>query len=730
MPAMSAATSEASVPGALQWLAGPVSQVPGVSSAVAGRLRSAFGIVTARDLLEHYPHVDRYRDVGAPVLLREARIGEAVTVVGEIASWEVLRPRRGRLTIVKALLRDAEGGRVEVPFFNQGWRARAQPAGTRVVVSGTLASFRSTLQLKGAKLSPVDEDGGDDPADRITATYPATEALPSHRLAVLVRSALEELAARGGTPDPLPAEVRARHGLIDLNRALHDIHRPPELAAIAPARTRLVYDELFTLQVGLQQRRRHLEEEAVGLDNAPLPEGGDGLVERFLAGLPFAPTGAQRRAFAELGTDLGRPKPMHRLLQGDVGSGKTLVAAWAMLAALERGRQAVLMAPTEVLAEQHLRTFGRLLAGVGVDAPGGPRMALITGSTPASRLRGVLAEVAAGVVQLVIGTHALLEERVSFCDLGVVVVDEQHRFGVEHRTRLRDKRADGRSPDVLVMTATPIPRSLALTLYGDLDVTVLDELPPGRQQVVTQVITSDSPRRQRLEDFIRQRVAAGERAYWVCPLVTDSEALEDVASAEEVHARLSTVVFPDLSVGLVHGRIGGAERDATMDAFRRGDVQVLVATTVIEVGVDVPEATVMVIEDAERFGISQLHQLRGRVGRGRERSYCVLFSDRVDGPEGEPNARLAALERTTDGFQLAEVDLALRGEGSLFATRQSGLPDLKLAKLIRDQAWVRRSRADARALVAHDPRLDGHPLLAAEVARRYGEDRLAALETG
>ncbi|HWH32542.1 MAG TPA: helicase-related protein, partial [Egibacteraceae bacterium] len=402
-----------------------------------------------------------------------------------------------------------------------------------------------------------------------------------------------------------------------------------------------------------------------------------------------------------------------------------LVAAWAMLCALDAGRQAVLMAPTEVLAEQHVRTLSALLAPLGVNVLDGPRLELLTGGTPAKKLRGLLAELASGDVQLLVGTHALLEDRVLFGDLGVVVVDEQHRFGVEHRARLRDKRSDGKVPDVLVMTATPIPRSLALTLYGDLDVTVLDELPPGRKPVVTQVIASDSPRRQTLYGFIRERVAAGERAYVVCPLVEDSEALAAVASAEAMHARLSTEVFPDLNVGLVHGRISTAERDAVMEAFRKGEVQILVATTVIEVGVDVPEATVMVIEDADRFGLSQLHQLRGRVGRGADASYCVLFSAEPDG-----NPRLEALAATGDGFLLAETDLELRGEGSLFDTRQSGLPDLKLAQLIRDFDWVVRTREDARELVERDPELAEHPELLAEVRRRYGDERLAALEVG
>ena len=717
---------------ALAWLEADVAAVEGVRPAIANTLRTAFGIETVRDLIEHYPHQGKYRDIGEHVLIADAQLGEPVTIVGTLGPWNVIRPRGRKMTIAKAKITDESGGRVEVSFFNQEWMTKRLPAGTRVAASGTLEDFRGTLQVKNAKLVVLGEGETVDDTDRIQPTYPATEALASGRIGALVAAALEKLDE---VPDHLPVELRAQHGLLDLDTALRRIHRPRDLGEIPAARDRLVYDELLTLQLGLQQRRHRLESEAVGLSQAP-PDAG--LAATFLQRLPFAPTGAQTRAFVEIGLDLAVPKPMHRLLQGDVGAGKTLVAAWTMLAALDAGRQAVLMAPTEVLAEQHFRTFTALLAPLGVNAVGGPRLELLTGGTPMKKRRGLLAELAVGEIGLLVGTHALLEDPVMFDDLGVVVVDEQHRFGVEHRVRLRSKRRDDRAPDVLVMTATPIPRSLALTLYGDLDVTVLDELPPGRQEIITQVIASDSPRRAGLYDFVRQRVAEGERAYIVCPLVEESDALrvEDpeagdrsVAAAVEVHARLANEVFPELNVVLVHGRLSATERDSAMEAFRAGTAQVLVATTVIEVGVDVPQATVMIIEDADRFGISQLHQLRGRVGRGSARSYCVLFSTRVGDEEGGA-ARLEALAATTDGFRLAEIDLEQRGEGSLFDTRQSGLPDLKLAKLIRDFDWVVGTRNDAAALIAADPELNDHPALAAEVRRRYGDERLAALETG
>lgn len=703
---------------AAAWLAAPVTVVPGVSARIAGVLRSAFDITTVRDLLEHYPVQDKYRDLGAVVDPTLDLLGEQVTVIGTIDRWQIVRPRRRRMTIARARLRTTAGTPVDVPFFNQEWRARRHPEGTQVAMAGTLERFRGALQLKNPRVVEVDDAGGVSSEARIVPTYPATEKLSSARIGALVGGLLERLPP---LDDFLPAHLREKHGLLDVDTAVRTVHRPAALAQVRPARDRLVYDELVTLQIGLQRRRRRLEVDEAGLINAP---SDDGLTARLLEALPFAPTSAQTRAFGEIDHDLGQARPMHRLLQGDVGAGKTLVAARAMLAAVDSGRQAAMMAPTEVLAEQHARTFEQLLAPLGLNMFDGPRLTLVTGSTTTAQLRDILAGLAGGTIDMVVGTHALLEPRVMFADLGVVVVDEQHRFGVEHRARLKDKRTDGRSPDVLVMTATPIPRSLALTIYGDLDVTVLDELPPGRQPVTTTVLPSDSPRRAGLYDFIRQRAAAGERAYVVCPLVADSDALDEVASAEAMHRHLSSQVFADLDVGLVHGQLATGEKDEAMAAFRAGKTQVLVATTVIEVGVDVPEATIMVVEDADRFGLSQLHQLRGRIGRGAGRSYCVLFSRAPDG-----NARLGALERTSDGFELAEIDLRLRGEGSLFDTRQSGLPDLRLAQLIRDQQWVAQTRDDARTLVEADGTLADHPALAAEVRRRYGEHRMADLET-
>ncbi len=730
----------------------PVTVLPGVGPKLAGRLDAAFGIRTLRGLLEHYPR--RYHDAGAVLDLGEVQEDTPATLLGEVLEWSTRRvPPRGRrsrpLDLAEGRVRQASGAVFTVTFFNQRWRAATLPPGTVAAFSGTVKRFRGDLQLAnpdvqtlGTVAAGADATSAAARLDhqRLLAVYPAVEGLPSFKLNELVAAALDLLPP---LEDWLPAALRADRGLRDLDGALRAIHLPADHADRHAARRRLAFDELFTLQLGLQWRRSRLEADTVGVDNGPLDGGW---AERFLAALPFPLTGAQQRAVTALSTDLAGSRPMHRLLQGDVGSGKTVVAVWAMLCAIDRGRQAALMVPTEVLAEQHHRTLTELLAPLGVNVLDGLRVAMLTSSTPVRERRRILSELLTGELDLIVGTHALLEEGVRFADLGVVVIDEQHRFGVSQRVQLKEKtsappvpaRGGGTgaatSPDVLVMTATPIPRSLALTLYGDLDVTVLDELPPGREPITTQLITPrEAHRRARLEAFIRTEVAQGRRAYVVCPFVEESDALPGRGAVEE-HQRLATEVFDDLGVALVHGRLSAADKEAAMTAFRSGAAQVLVSTTVIEVGVDVPEATIMVIEDAERFGLSQLHQLRGRVGRGGGRSFCVLFAGWSAALSEEAGERLQAVAGTTDGFALAEADLRLRGAGQLFGRAQSGLPDLTLARIQQDVDLVADTRRLAAEVVAADPELSAHEHqpLRAEVLRRYagGLDAFAALETG
>jgi ATP-dependent DNA helicase RecG len=718
----------------------PVDVVDGIGTKALAALRKQFGITTLGDLVEHYPR--RYRDMGELMDLREVRVGEPATLIGTVLSWTQKRPpARGRgrsLTISEARVRASDGGVFGITFFNQPWQERKLPAGVTAAFSGKVETFRGDLKLSGPEVQVLggrDLDGIEH--DRLLPVYPATEATPTWKLAQWIEAALELLPP---FEDHLPEDILDEQDLVTLDRALRDIHLPSDEATANAARKRLVFDELFTLQLGLQWRRAKLEAELAGKANPPV-DGGRATA--FLHALPYEPTGAQQRAFGEIGEDLGSDRPMHRLLQGDVGAGKTLVAIWTMLCAVDNGRQAALMVPTEVLAEQHHRTLTEQLAPLGVNVLDGLRVELLTSSTTATNKRRILGELLSGQVDLVVGTHALLEEGVRFADLGVVVIDEQHRFGVSQRVALKEKGSAAgvdlfdqreRLPDVLVMTATPIPRSLALTLYGDLDVTVLDELPPGRKPIVTQLITPrERDRRSKLYGFVREQAAEGFQTYVVCPLVEDSEALA-ATSATAMHQHLAGEVLPDLEVELVHGQLRSDEKDAAMQRFRKGEAQVLVATTVIEVGVDVPNATVMIIEDAERFGISQLHQLRGRVGRGADRSYCVLFAGWNGELTDDAAERLEAVAATTDGFELAEKDLEIRGEGQLFGAKQSGLPDLKLARLQRDHAIVHASRELAREVVADDPDLasPANARLREEVLRRYegGLDEFAALETG
>ncbi len=718
----------------------PVSSVPGVTTTVASRLKKHFGVRTVHDLIEHHPR--KHHDAGEVLDLSEVEVGEPATLIGTITEWSVRRIPKGRrrLTIASARVVQASGAAFEATWFNQEWRKRSLPEGTVAAFSGKVERFRSTLKVSNPETQVLGRlrQGGtagvpDDLAaldhQRLLPVYPAVKELPSFKLVALVEHALAGLPT---IPDWLPEGWLDELDLLALDDALRQHHFPPDRETARAARRRLVFDELFALQLGLQWRRAHLEAGTVGRDNAPVVLGR---ADEFLRALPFEPTGAQQRSFATIAEDLGSSRPMHRLLQGDVGSGKTVVAVWTLLNAVDHGRQAALMVPTEVLAEQHHRTLTELLAPLGVNVLDGVRVELLTGSSTISHRRRVLGELLTGDVDIVVGTHALLEEGVRFADLGVVVIDEQHRFGVSQRVQLKDKGAevDGRDvlPDVLVMTATPIPRSLALTLYGDLDVTVLDELPPGREPIKTALITPEQRgRRAGLYAFIRDEARAGRRAYVVCPLVEEGEVA--ATNVTDHHRHLATEVFPDLTVELVHGRMRSDAKEAAMSRFRSGEAQVLVSTTVIEVGVDVPEATVMVIEDAERFGISQLHQLRGRVGRGGGTSYCVLFAGWQGELTEDAEARLHAVAATTDGFVLAETDLDLRGAGQLFGKAQSGLPDLELADLRRDEATIVLARERAQRVVAVDPDLSDHPPLRAEVLRRYegGLEAFAALQTG
>jgi ATP-dependent DNA helicase RecG len=540
-----------------------------------------------------------------------------------------------------------------------------------------------------------------DRTGRIVPVYPQSEkaGLTSWEIGDWVAEALRRART---FVDPLPAPWRRRLQLPDRDWALHQIHAPDSLADGQLARRRLAFDELLRLQVILVMRKRAVERGAVGIRHHT---GGE-LVGRFRKGLPFTLTAAQDRAIAEITTDMAGPHPMHRLLQGDVGSGKTVVAVAALLTAVESGHQGALMAPTEVLAEQHYAGISALLEGFSLpsehtllaDRP--LRVALLTNRTPARQRAHLHAGLAEGTVDVLIGTHALLTEAVSFRSLGAVVIDEQHRFGVEQRAALREKGPGQVVPDVLVMTATPIPRTAAMTVYGDLDTTVLDELPPGRTPVTTHWARGPLDETAAWERM-RAEVAAGRQAYVVCPLVEDSERVQARSAAEE-RDRLAVHELHDLRLGLLHGQLPARDKEVVMDDFRATRVDVLVATTVIEVGVDVPNATVIVIEDAARFGIAQLHQLRGRVGRGDQPSWCYLLGET---PSPEAEERLAALERSADGFELAEVDLELRGEGTILGTRQKGASDLKLASLRRDKALVATARDVAFALVDADPAL-------------------------
>ena len=705
----------------------PVSVLKGVGSSAEGEL-AELELESVLDLLTHYPR--RYIDGTRLAPLGELAIGEKASVLAEVR--RVNRPPvrygrgRGRApSRVELDITDGSGG-TKVVFFNQAWRAKQLPAGTVALFFGTIGSYRDARQMVNPTVEVLRAAGEESDPDevvesgRVFPVYPLTDKadLTSARISRYVAEALDRAMTFA---EPLPAIWRRRFELLDRTAAFNQIHRPAAMVEREPARRRLAFDELFRLQLALVLRQRRLQEDARGIRHVTArSDGRPTLVDRFLTQLPFEPTSAQSHAIDAIRADLAGPLPMHRLLQGDVGAGKTVVAVATLLVAVEGGHQGAFMAPTEVLAEQHasgVRTLLHDLVAPDASTLSGDRplrVALLTSNTPAGDRALLHTGLADGTVDILIGTHALLTDEVRFRSLGAVVIDEQHRFGVEQRAALRAKgRGEGdagRDPDLLVMTATPIPRTAAMVVFGDLDMTVIDELPPGRTPVATQWA------RTPLEvagawTKVREEVEAGRRAFVVCPLVEESERVQ-AASATEEAARLGAEELSGLRIGLLHGQMRPAEKEAVMAQFRAGALDVLVATTVIEVGVDIPEATVMVIEDADRFGIAQLHQLRGRVGRGKDPSWCYLLSEN-DSPEAD--TRLSALERTTDGFELADVDLELRGEGTILGARQKGRSDLKLARLLSDGDLVAHAREVAESLVAEDPTLAGHALLVDEL---------------
>ncbi len=689
----------------------PLSRLKAVGSGKRLENFAKFGIEDLLQLLSHYPRrwIDR---------TREATIGELAEgldalVVGEISRVSATSRGRGPSRVNVTLADDT--GSLKIVFFNQSWRERQLAVGSLAAVHGRVSSFRGDLQMANPTVDVLG-DPGERPRP-IVAVYPQSEKidLPSW----VVRRAIEETLSRSrprGIADPVPESLRREYSLVSRSEALEGIHLPETFAAKEMARRRLAFDELLRVQLVLVMRKRAIERESTGVEHVV----GGPLVRRFLERLPYSLTGAQRRVIGEIDVDLGSPTPMHRLLQGDVGAGKTLVAVTAMLTAVDGGHQGALMAPTEVLAEQHAAGVSTLLDGLLVPDPENlfgerpVRVELLTNSVTGERRRNVLAGLADGEVDLVIGTHALIQEAVEFHSLGVVVVDEQHRFGVEQRAALRDKGDRGAVPDVLVMTATPIPRTAAMTVYGDLDVSILDEKPPGRTPILTRHAVAGVDEAQVWDD-VRAQIGQGRQAYVVCPLIEESEKLE-VASAEETLARLESGELSGLGLGLLHGRMSSADKDVMMGRFRDGQVDVLVATTVIEVGVDVPNATVMVVLDADRFGIAQLHQLRGRVGRGSHESICWLVTSADDDAlVAEVNPRIEALVESDDGFLLAEVDLELRGEGTLMNKEQKGRSDLRLASLRRDRELVEMARSAAQSIVDADEFLEGNPELRDEI---------------
>ncbi len=665
----------------------------GVGEATAEQL-ARLGINQVVDLLWHLPA--RHEDYSTLRTIDKLEPGEQVTVIANL--WEVRNRKVGiNREMVQAILGDGTGT-LHATWWNK-YIVKQLKTNTTMRFSGKVGLYMGQKTLD----NPVFEDADGDmvATGRLAPVYRLTEGLSHKRVREIIRQTLDEFVHF--MADPLPKAICDTYDLPDLITALQQIHFPDDVEGLEAAQRRLAFEEFFYIQLGVLQRRHDLQQVS-----APVLVNDEALIQQFLDRLPFAMTGAQHRVLAEVARDLGRTVPMTRLVQGDVGSGKTAVAAGAMWIAAANGHQSALLAPTQILAEQHYRGISGLLADATRPAGKAIEVALLTGRVTGSERERILDGLRDGTIDIIVGTTALIQEAVQFSTLGFAVVDEQHRFGVEQRGALRTKSAQ--QPHLLVMSATPIPRSLALTVYGDLDVSAIDEMPPGRMEVKTKRFR---PReRERLYHFTRREVQEGRQAFIIYPLVEESEKL-DVGSAVEEHARLSSEIFPDLRLALLHGRMSGSEKDDVMRAFANREYDILVSTSVIEVGIDIPNASLIIIEDADRFGLAQLHQFRGRVGRGQHQSYCALVS-KADGPEAEE--RLKALEEINNGFELAEKDLELRGPGEFLGTRQSGLPELRIAHL-SDVVTLSMAREAAQQLFSEDPDLQKHTVLQKQVWR-------------
>ena len=671
-------------------LSTPLTYVKGVGPARAAMLETK-GLLTVEDLLAYVPF--RYEDRSNTKTIAQLAPGEMATVVADVKSARLIGFRRRNLGMFEATFTDASRAILHAKWFHAEYLAKTLEPGRRVALFGKVEfdSYTGDLAMLHPEFELLSDEDEDTDATlhvgRLVPVYEAISKVNTRALRTIIHRALGQIAP---VEDRLPKSIRERLHLADRWSAMQGIHFPPPDADLrllnafrSPAQFRLIFEEFFWLECGLVLRRSQARD-AAGIAF----ELNDRVREQIKAMLPFKPTGAQKRVLGEIARDMAAPHPMHRLLQGDVGSGKTIVAAEAAVIAIENGYQVAVLAPTEILASQHYFYLKPLLAKLGYV------VTLLTGSFTSRekwQLKKLLAE---GLAHVAIGTHALLEKDVEFRRLGLAIIDEQHRFGVMQRLGLAHK---GVHPDVLVMTATPIPRTLALTLYGDLDVSIIDELPPGRRPISTKHVTADQV--ERVYSFIRNQIDAGRQAYVVYPVIEESET-QAMKAAEKMHAHLSREVFPDLAVGLLHGRLPSSQKEAVMEDFKRGLIKVLVATTVIEVGVDVPNATVMVIEQAERFGLAQLHQLRGRVGRGGAQSYCILVTEKMNDAARE---RIRTLVESTDGFYIAEMDLKLRGPGEFFGTRQSGVPSLRVANILRDAEILEIARREAVDFVTKPP---------------------------